>query len=81
MISFLATGMMGKIFMAAEPIPKRQPEVKVRGASFLRGLGAYWGSFEQVRIVNDADEFRKQAEQAREMAERALSQEEKAKTG
>jgi len=50
----------------------------VSGASLLGGLGAYWGSFEQVRLVNDVDEFRKQAEQAREMAERALSQEEKA---
>jgi hypothetical protein len=37
MTSLLATGMMGEIFMAAEPIPKRQPEVKDRGASLLGG--------------------------------------------
>jgi hypothetical protein len=77
--SLLVTGIMGEIFMAAEPIPNRQHEVKDRGASLLGGLGAYWAeTFEQARVVNDADEFRKQAEQAREMAERALSQEEKA---
>jgi hypothetical protein len=71
--------MMGEIFMAAEPVLKSQPEVKDGGASLLGGLGACWAdTIEQVRIVSDADEFRKQAEPAREMAERALSQEEKA---
>jgi hypothetical protein len=33
---------MKAIFMATGPIPKRLPEVKDRGASFLGGLGAYW---------------------------------------